>query len=53
MDPHIVVSVILVLCLALTVAVYVLGFEVGKATALHLQPGYEAARAPSAGAGHI
>lgn len=44
MDPHLATSLMLMLCLVLVVATYVLGVEAGAAAKLTTHPGYEAAR---------
>jgi len=44
MDPHLATGLMLILCLALIVAAYILGVEVGAAAKLTTHPGYEAAR---------
>ena len=51
MDPHSAATVILVLCLALVLVVFVLGVEVGKVSVLRAHPGYTAAGLPAPG-GH-
>ncbi len=43
MDPYAYTAIILALCLVLTTVIYVLGVEVGKATALRAHPGYSTA----------
>jgi hypothetical protein len=43
MDPHATAAIILLLCLALLIITYVLGIEVGRASALLSHPGYGAA----------
>ena len=47
MNPQRAAIAMLVLCLALVVLAYALGFEAGRMRTLMVHPGYEAARATS------